>query len=128
MQTQKNKEFMGNMIDVAEVCGEDIALKLLKNFPSTHFYIPHEPNKDLECFTPEEAQTLIRYYAGDTIYITSSNNHNRSRGAEVMALVDQGKPTREIALQLGMSQSRVCQLKRKYAHLSKKEPLETRIS
>jgi len=110
---QDNINFNGDMCDVADVCGSDIATKLIQHYPCTHFYVPHNAkNPSLNIFTEEEALKLVEFYAGDTIYISAKSDHNASKRDDVKKLTAEGRTAQQIAVVLKMSQGRVYQIKR----------------
>lgn len=102
----------GDMADVAEQCGDDVAAELAARVPGIMIHVPAAMSEKsvLQLIEPAIAERLIDRFAGDTLYI--SRRRPRSRKAAVKALYEAGVSPRQIALQLGISQRRVQQLKK----------------
>ena len=101
----------GDMRDVAERCGEDVAAELSAKLPGVVVHVPAEMSEEtlLRFLDPALAARLIAAFAGDMLYV--SKRRTVSREAAVKALYEAGMSPKRIALKLGISQRRVQQLR-----------------
>ena len=105
----------GNMAEVAEVCGDDVARELCEKLPGTSFYIPKKfrHRGSLRSLDKDTARVLVRHFGGDYIYIPSQRKNSHDTFKAIETLVDQGLTTSQIATKLGISQSYIFRLRRK---------------
>lgn len=103
----------GDMADVAERCGDDVAAELAAKLHGIVVHVPTEMGTDsvLRLIDPAIAARLMERFAGDIIYV--SRRRTVSREAAVKALFEAGVTPKRIALKLGISQRRVQQLKKR---------------
>ena len=101
----------GDMADVAERCGDDVAAELAAKIPGIVVHVPAEMGEEsvLRLVDPEIAARLMAAFAGDILYV--SKRRTVSREAAVKALYEAGVSPKRIALKLGISQRRVQQLR-----------------
>lgn len=104
------------MGEVAQTCGDDVALALMEAFPGTRFCVPKR-FVETGMFAPLGREMSERFFAefgGEMMYIPTSGTRPRpeDHAADVEALVDEGLSTREIAKQLGFSQAYVFKIRR----------------
>lgn len=108
-------DWRGDMADVAEMCGEDVARELCSKLPGIQLYVPSSLTQKtpLNRIEKDIAEQLIAQFCGDTLSVPSQRNSSSDTFAAVEALVDKGLTTQEIALKLGITQAYVFQVRRK---------------
>lgn len=112
MHNQTNK-FYGDMADVAEYCGEDVASHLVEYLPQISLKLPKTYRKGCHKFLDrlEEniAQKLVEHFGGEQIYVTIYPPQESQR-KHVFEMRNEGFSIAEIAVQLNISQIRVSQI------------------
>lgn len=107
-------DWRGDMADVADICGEDVARELCEKLPGIQLYVPKSPKEESRVNRLEKAaaERLIMHFGGDTLRVPSSRRSSRETFEAVEALIDKGLTTQEIALRLGITQAYVFKVRR----------------
>ncbi len=108
-------EWSGDMADVAEICGENVAQELCDKLPGILLYVPKSPREQGPICKLDGAiaERLITQFGGDKIYIPSKRKTFMDTFEIIEELVDEGLTTQEIALKLGVTQTYVFKVRRK---------------
>lgn len=108
-------EWRGDMADVADICGEEVAAELCAKLPGILLYVPkkYRDKGKIAYLNPRLAESLVAHFGGDTIYIPSKRKTYQDTFQEIEALVDKGLTTAEIALKLGVTQGYVFKVRKK---------------
>ncbi len=104
----------GDMADVAEICGDDVAQELCDKLPGIKLYVPQKINRKtpLNHIDIQIANRLMAQFGGDALNIPSNRKTFHETFDAVEALVEKGLTTQEIALRLGITQSYVFKVRR----------------
>ena len=105
--------FTGDMADVAEICGADVAEAVLETLPGLNVYIPlkRQENGLIAKLDEAIAERLIQHFGGDRIYVSDPSKPVASKRAQVKDMAEAGLTVQEIALELGITERRVYQLR-----------------
>lgn len=108
-------EWYGDMIEVAGICGDDVARELCHKLPGIYLYVPRKmtENTALNLIDRDMAERLMAGLGGGRIEIPGNRRPASETFEKVEALIDKGLTTRQVALQLGITQAYVFQLRRK---------------
>jgi len=101
-------EFTGDMADVAEYCGADIARALCEKLPGIEIKIPSvwTETSMLAALPRKVADAIIASFSAERLYIPTDKHSPNTRG-KARALHKDGLTNPEIALQLGVSERHV---------------------
>lgn len=104
----------GDLKDVAELCGDAVALELHNSLPGISLYIPRKklPAGRFSKLSKLATSSLIENFGGDTITIPGPRRSKDQTFAEIENLLKKNLTTAEIALHLGVTQTYVFQLRR----------------
>ena len=113
-------EWTRDMADVAAICGNNVAQELSDKLPGAFLYVPKKRRGKgpISRLNDDTAEVLVRNFGGDRIYIPTKRRAWRDTFNAIENLVKKGLSTQEIAMQLGITQGYVFQVRRK-AHASK---------
>ena len=105
----------GDMAEVAEACGDDVARELCEKLPGIRLYVPHDftMRNPIKYIDPSIARRLMAKFGGASITIPKRRRSWKDAYAAVETLLDQGMNTQQIALLLGVTQHYIFQLRRK---------------
>lgn len=110
-------EWRGDMADVAEICGEDVAEELVAKLPGIVFYVPKRIREEkdglINKLEPAIADRLVGSFGGDTLYIAKGRPTYLDTFAAIEELVDEGLTAQKIALKLGVTEAWVYTCRRK---------------
>jgi len=104
----KPHDFTGDMADVADICGTDIAQALVNSLPGIEVKIPKtwSQHNVLARLERAIADVLIENFPGDVFYIPTGKGSTETR-QQARTLRLEGKTNTEIALQLGITERHV---------------------
>lgn len=105
----------GDMADVAEICGDEVARELCEKLPGIWLYIPKKwtANTALHHIDRQMAERLMAAFGGGKIETPGKRRSADDTFRAVEELVDRGLTTQQIALQLDITQAYVFQLRRR---------------
>lgn len=105
-------KWRGNMKDVAETCGDDVARALLAALPGIYLYVPRAMTEEglITRLDPAIADRLISAFGGDRIYVSDPRKFKGSKRAAVKAMREAGLTVQQIALELTITERRVYQI------------------
>lgn len=108
-------EWTGDMADVADICGEDVAAMLVERLPGVYLYIPKKfketgPINELPLSI---AERLIKTLGGDEVYIPQKRITLEERIEAIERLLDKGLTVKEVALKIGLTETRIRQIRAK---------------
>lgn len=108
--------FTKDMEDVADFCGEDAVYHLIERLPGIMLYVPKKltENNPISKLDPYIASQLIEEFGGGAISIPSARRSKEETSKEIERLVEKGLTTQQIALQLGVTQAYVFQVRRQF--------------
>jgi hypothetical protein len=104
----------GDMADVADICGNDVARELCEQLPGIRLYVPAELSESnpLTRIDLAIAERLIAMLPGSELYIPSRRKSSQETLAAIEALLDRGLSTQDIALELDITQAYIFKLRR----------------
>lgn len=105
----------GDMETIADIYGDEIAQEIHDRFPGLRFYVPQKVSENgaMAALSEQAAAALIEQFGGGHIYVQSKRRSFEDTYRLIEELVDQGLPTRDIALKLGITQAYVFQVRSK---------------
>lgn len=109
----------GIMGEVAEKCGNTVAIALMEKLGGATIYVPKKylGTGPLAAVGKDLAEPLIEIYGGQTINVPSKLATRRpppeSHFGKIEALIDKGLTTAQVAARLGISQTYVFQIRRR---------------
>ncbi len=108
-------QWRGDMADVAELCGEDVAIELHRKLPGVILYVPAKirDGNPIKRLSQTTQQNLQSYFSGNTIVISSSRRTAKETLSIIESLLDQGHSSARIALKLGITQNYIFKLRKK---------------
>lgn len=110
-------EFRGDMADVAETCGEDVAEELVAKLPGIVFYVPKRIREDkdglINRLDPALAERLVATFGGGKLYVGKGRPTYQDTFEAIEELVDEGLTVPRIALKLGVTEAWIYRCRRK---------------
>ena len=109
---KQQQKFYGDMVDVAEYCGDDVAAALVEYLPQMSLKLPkiyRGEHKLLGRLDRDIADRLIAHFGGEKIYVTI-HPPQESQRIYVKEMREEGMSIAEIAVQLDISEVRVSQI------------------
>ena len=105
---QTSHDFTGDMADVADICGIEIAQALVEQLPGIEIKVPKVWSKNSVLARLERAiaDVLIDTFPGDIFYVPTGKGSSETR-IKARTLRLEGKSNTEIALQLGITERHV---------------------
>lgn len=106
-----NKFMTEDMEDIVAICGEQVALELMKVLPGIEIKVPRDwtPDNPLSRLKRETAEVIIRNLAGNKFYVPTRSGRSNKR-ALARQLSEHGMNTIDIALELEVSERYVRRL------------------
>ncbi|WP_152610756.1 hypothetical protein [Ruegeria sp. ANG-R] len=103
------------MADVADICGEDVALQLCERLPGIVVNVPKVVIETgyITKLDVDIAERLVAGFGGDRVYVPSQRPTFRETFAAIECLVDKGLTVPQIALRLGYTESWVRRCRKK---------------
>lgn len=113
------RRYRGDMQQVVEMCGKDVADQLHEILSGLNLYIPKALRDDhpLDKLEPDAAEAIITAFGGSRIYVSSPQAEQVDLG-EIEAMIEKGHSVQQIALKLGITERHVMRL-RKNAGMTK---------
>lgn len=121
-------DFIGDMRDVADTLGINIAQHMVDVLPGIEIKIPLRWSKDsaLSMLNRKIADIVIACYPGDVIYVSTGRN-SENRRPNAIRLRGEGKTNREIAIQLKVSERQIRHLLNTEPRLKKPDPRQIEL-
>lgn len=103
-----------SMFELVEVIGQVAAYTLCKRWGGVGVYVPQDPSKGQipEAIGSQAARKLSGTYGGNTLYLPNEVSKPKPKKGRIIELLMQGKPPRQIALQMNVTEQWVRILKR----------------
>lgn len=103
--------FKDDLADIADICGEDVAIELVTKLPGIEVKIPAKfsETNPLAKIDRKIADILIEQFPGDKFYIPMKSA-DTDKAADIRQLHSDGKLPLEIALETGVTERYVRQV------------------
>lgn len=105
----------GDMETIADNHGDAIAQEIHDAMPGLRFYVPSKvgENSQLKKLSKKAANALIEQFGGSVIYVQSKRRSVEDTYRLIEERVDKGKKVTDIALELGITEIYLYEVRRK---------------